>query len=80
MVGSFFVALHHVIVPPHSTIHFTLYTLLIPLYSTMKYLDFLPTSDLGIAVLIVSIIAVVMAFCGYLLRDVLFDVKKPKRS
>lgn len=43
-------------------------------------LDFLPTSDLGIAVLIISIIATVMAFCLYLLRDVLFDEKKRKRS
>ena len=45
-----------------------------------SYFDFLPTSDLGIAVLIVSIIAVVMAFCGYLLRDVLFDVKKSQKQ
>lgn len=43
-------------------------------------LDFLPTSDLGIAVLIISIIATVMAFCLYLLRDVFIDEKKRKRS
>lgn len=44
------------------------------------YFDFLPSSDLGIVVLIISIIATVMAFCLYLLRDVFIDEKKPKRS
>ena len=42
--------------------------------------DFLPTSDLGIGVLIVSIIVLFMAFYGYLLRDVLFGKKKSQKQ
>lgn len=52
----------------------------VPLSPIMKtILDLQHSSDLGIVVLILGIIAVVLAFCGYILWDDLFRSRKKKK-